>query len=244
MSHTAMRLLSRSASALADLAYPRDCMACSAPAGTRYDWFCDECAAKLPLTSAENCCPACGLPFEGVVSTPRRCADCEEVAARWDRGATLLRYDGPAEALVKGLKYEGYRTLLSDVRKMVEKRPDVLELIRGSILVPVPLFPSRQSERGFNQSEWLADLFAECAGASRRNLLTRVRDTGTQTALSVEERQSNVRGAFRAREDVRKTLRYVLVDDVMTTGATLDACAATLLAAGARRPCVLTLARA
>jgi ComF family protein len=167
-----------------------------------------------------------------------------EVAARWDRGATLLRYDGPAEALVKGLKYEGYRTLLSDVRKMVEKRTDVLELIRGSILVPVPLFPSRQSERGFNQSEWLADLFAECAGASRRNLLTRVRDTGTQTALSVEERRSNVRGAFQAREDVREGLRYVLVDDVMTTGATLDACAATLLAAGARRPCVLTLARA
>jgi ComF family protein len=244
MTADVQRFLARSASALADLAYPRDCVACGAPAGTRYDWFCDDCAGKLPLTHAENCCSACGLPFEGVVAGPRRCADCEEVAARWDRGATLLRYDGPAEALVKGLKYEGLRALLSDVRKMLEGRPDILEFLRGTILVPVPLFPARQRERGYNQSEWLADLFAECAGASRKNLLTRVRDTGTQTALSVKERRSNVRDAFRAHKDVRKGLRYVLVDDVMTTGATLDACAAALLSAGAGRPCVLTLARA
>ena len=238
------RALRTAAARLADLALPRDCIACGEPADGRWNWFCDSCGEKLPVTRAENACTACGLPFEGVVATPRRCPGCGEMGAAWDRGATLLRYAGPAENLVKRLKYGGEKALLADVARLLDARPDVLELLRGAIVAPVPLFSSRLRERGFNQSAWLADLFAEAAGASRAELLVRTRDTPTQTALSIPERKRNVRGAFEALPQVRAGLRYVLVDDVLTTGATLNACAMTLLAAGAERPCVLTLARA
>lgn len=234
----------KAAAALVDLACPRDCIDCGEPAGDSYDWFCKDCARELTLTNAENCCPACGLPFEGPVSTPRRCPACGDVGACWDRGKTLALYAGPVEPLVKRIKYAGERALLSDVGRILEKRPDAIEMLRGAILVPVPLFPARLRERGFNQSAWLADCFARVAGASRRDLLRRTRDTPTQTALSIAERRRNVRGAFEALPGVRKGLRYVLVDDVLTTGATLNACAMALLVAGADRPCVLTLARA
>ena len=229
---------------LADLCYPRDCVACGMPAGENYRWLCEACAEKLPFTRAERCCETCGKPFEGAMAVSRRCPECEELKPCWTRGKTLLFYDGPGADVVRHLKYNGEKCLLDDIRAILRARQDVLDMLRGTILVPVPLHSGRLRERGYNQSEWLAELFAETSGASCQNLLKRLRDTGTQTALGREERRKNVRGAFALRGKVYPEQTYVLVDDVITTGATLNACALVLHKAGAKEQAVLTLAHA
>jgi ComF family protein len=180
------------------------------------------------------------------VQSQRRCPDCLDLKTRWDRGTTLILYAGPGESIVRGIKFHGRRALLEDVRTLVRLRPDVLHLLHGAALVPVPLHSLRLRERGFNQSAWLAEAFAKEASADCTDILRRVRDTGTQTALSREERQRNVKDAFRLRRGtvLHPEQSYVLVDDVITTGATLNACAATLIDAGAKRVAVLTLAHA
>jgi ComF family protein len=200
----------------------------------------------MPLARAAASCISCGRPFEGAVSVPRRCPECEALAPHWERGTTLLLYAGPGESLVRRLKFHGERCVLEDVRVFLRARSDALDILRGSVAVPVPLHAARLRERGFNQSEWLAEAFAAEAGAVCRNLLRRTRDTGTQTALTREDRRKNVRGAFRvgAWERVSPLCRYVLVDDVITTGATLDACARAMREAGAAQLAVLTLAHA
>jgi ComF family protein len=233
-------------SRMADLFCPRDCLACGEPAGERFRWLCEKCAASLPLTTADHCCELCGMPFGGVVTTQRACAECAELAPLWTRGKTLLCFDGPAKELVHHLKYNGERCVLDDVRTLLRGRADVARMLRGSILVPVPLHHSRRRERGFNQSEWLADVFAKESGADARDLLLRTRDTGTQTLLSREERLKNMHGAFEVRRGARisSSARYVLVDDVITTGSTLNSCAKVLHRAGAVELAVLTLAHA
>jgi ComF family protein len=103
--------------------------------------------------------------------------------------------------------------------------------VRGAILVPVPLHPRRRRVRGFNQARWLAEaLLAEGGAAGIEELLARVRDTPTQTRLNRAARELNMKNAFALQPGavVKSTSRYILVDDVFTTGATLNACAMVL----------------
>ena len=233
-------------SRMVDLCYPRDCVACGGPAGVNYRWLCNNCAGKLPLARADNCCVSCGRPFEGVVTTLRRCAECEDLKPSWERGKTLMIYDGVGARIVRALKYSGEKCVLEDIRKILLGRDDVLKMLCGTILVPVPLHSGRYRERGYNQSEWLAEMFADESGAGICDILVRLRDTGTQTSLDREARRKNVRGAFAKRKGARiyAQAEYVLVDDVITTGATLEACAAAMRNAGAEHLAVLTLAHA
>jgi len=234
------------ASSILGLVFPRDCAACGAPAGTLLRWFCDDCARKMPSNVGKPCCISCGMPFEGEMSVERICPECIDLKPHWQRGSTLLVYAGPAEHLVKRIKFHGERCLLEDARTLLRARPDVLELLRGATVVPVPLHERRYRERNFNQSELLAQMFADEAGASCQNLLMRVKDTLTQTALPRKERLKNVSKAFAMNKNamVSAEQKYVIVDDVITTGATLNACAATLAKAGATQLAVLTMAHA
>jgi ComF family protein len=108
--------------------------------------------------------------------------------------------------------------------------------VRGAVLVPVPLHPRRRRWRGFNQARWVAEaLVAEGGAAAIEELLARVRDTPTQTRLNREARELNMKNAFALRPNavVKSAPRYILIDDVFTTGATLNACAKVLRQAGA-----------
>lgn len=234
-------------SRVADIVSPRDCVHCGEAAGESYRWLCEECAQKLPLIPSDKPrCALCGKPFEGSVQTERICPNCVEIKPKWERGSTLMMYEGVGETIVRRIKFHGERCLLEDVRHMLRERPDLAPMLRGATLIPVPLHSLRLRERGFNQSEWLARAFAKESGASCQNLLVRQRDTGTQTALSRQERLKNMRGAFALRRgaQIGPEQRYVLIDDVITTGATLNACADALVRAGAHSPSVLTLAHA
>jgi ComF family protein len=155
---------------------------------------------------------------------------------------------GAAESIVHALKYEGWRAVAPAMaRRMAQLRfPDDVERERAA-LVPVPLAATRRRERGYNQSAELARSLATRWGVPvREDLVVRSRKTKSQTRLTPGERSRNVSGAFRARAD-RASLRglhLVLVDDVVTTCATLNACASALYDGGARILSYVTFGRA
>ena len=205
---------------------------------------CWLCAQPLP----EPRCHRCGHPID-FRRTSAACAWCALLPpyVRAARSAYAMP-GGAAESIVHALKYEGWRAVAPGMaRRMALLRfPDDVERERAA-LVPVPLARSRRRERGYNQSAELARAIAPLWRVPvREDLLERIRSTATQTRLTPGERHRNVAGAFRARAD-RASLRgrhLVLIDDVVTTAATLNACAAALHAGGARILSYVTFGRA
>jgi len=199
---------------------------------------CGRCwASILPLTPP--LCDVCGDPLP-VLNSPRICRRCSGVAHPVGRSRAIGAYDEPLRAIVHALKYDARRSLARPLGAMMRARgADVLD---GALcVVPVPLHPSRRRERGFNQARDLALHL----GLPVVEALARVRRTPPQTELSAAERRKNLDGAFAATRHVRRLIGsvVVLVDDVSTTGATIDACAQTLLDAGVKEVRALTAAR-
>jgi ComF family protein len=157
--------------------------------------------------------------------------------------------DGTAASIVHALKYDGWEHVAAGMAERMARVgwPEDVTLERTA-LVPVPLSAARQRERGYNQSELLADaLGARLRLPVWRECLTRSRSTQSQTRLTPGERLANVAGAFRAADRARAQLlgaHVILVDDVVTTAATLNACAAALMGGGARITSYVTFGRA
>jgi ComF family protein len=147
--------------------------------------------------------------------------------------------------MIHELKYHSGFYVLQDAAAMVAQSPHYQSYIDDSILVPVPLHPTKQRERGYNQSEKIADMLSTATqGRSKvENLLIRRAYTQTQTRLNREQRHQNVKNAFALAPDtvVIPDHQYIIVDDVFTTGSTLNACARVLHDAGANRLKVVTL---
>jgi ComF family protein len=238
----------RAGGALLDFLLPAVCAICGRPrASHERELVCGACwlrAQELPRPRCERC----GHPIN-VARWTAPCAWCPLLPAfvRAARSAFALP-GGTVESIVHAFKYDGWHALGDAMAsRMARLRfPIDVEQERAG-LVPVPLATSRRRERGYNQSELLA------AGLARRwnlplrtDLLTRTRATQTQTRLTPGERQRNVANAFRSLAD-RGSLRgqhFVLVDDVVTTAATLNACAAALHEGGARIVSFVTFGRA
>lgn len=187
-------------------------------------------------------CDACGdpLPSWRVISVEcGRCPRCRRHDTRVARGRAIGAYEGTLRTIVHALKYGGRRTLARPLAALLQRHGR--DLLDGADLaVPVPLHRSKQRARGFNQAAEIARHLA----LPTAHALRRVRATATQTDLPAAKRRANVRGAFALsrRARVRGAI-VILVDDVSTTGATLDACARVLLAGGAREVRALTAAR-
>jgi ComF family protein len=251
--------LCRAGSALVDLLRPAACAVCKrARASHEVDLVCGACwmrATELPRPRCDRCghpidvssrrrfSPSAGMPH----STP--CAWCTLLPTyvRAVRSVYGLP-GGTAESIVYALKYDGWSAVATPMaRRMAALRfPADVERERAA-LVPVPLSSARLRERGYNQSEKLADGLARLWNLPvRTDLLARERATKTQTRLTPGERQRNVANAFRSLAD-RGSLRglhLVLVDDVVTTAATLNACAAALHDGGVRIVSYVTFGRA
>ncbi len=227
--------LTRSAVALERWLLPAECLLCASSAGAEDPLICDRCRRRWrPLTSP--CCARCGQPQ--VDDLPcRLCAEWPQALTRARSGVWL---DDGARQAVHALKYSGWWRVTS---QLAQAMAGLEPLEKGIILVPVPLAPKRMAVRGYNQAERLAAALSELTGHPlAESGLARRRETPTQTRLTPEERRANVAGAF-VGTGVRGRVA-VLVDDVLTTGATLGACAEGLVAAGAARVEAVTFARA
>jgi ComF family protein len=226
--------------------YPEVCQLCGAARATPAEsYLCSECRAQVRFIHPPFCAH-CGCPFPGAITTEFECANCREMdwQFRFARSAVVAR-DAVLE-VVHRYKYNRalwFEPFLAGL--LIDRAAPELRGGAWDALVPVPLHPTKQREREFNQAERLAARLSRATGIPlNRRLLRRGVATRTQTLLTRQERLSNVRNAFELRGAPDLSGRsFVLIDDVLTTGATTSACAAVLRRAGAADVCVWTVAR-
>lgn len=227
------------------LVYPPSCTICSAPVEFS-EYLCPDCEAKLSRI-VPPFCEKCSEPFDGAITTTFACANCAHRKLYFDAAVSAYRSRGIARYVILNFKYGKQIHLRHLVGRWLIAALDDSRLRdrRFDVIVPVPLHPARQRERGFNQAALLADRIGPHLGVPVRRALQRVRFTTTQTAFDRAERIQNLRHAFRLRRnaDVRK-LDVLLIDDVLTTGSTLSECARVLKENGARSVYAATAARA
>lgn len=223
--------------------FPSRCAVCTASLlrPTRGP-LCEGCWSALPRHRGSLC--ACGFPLAADVAAP--CGRCRRGLGAIVRGFSLGPYEGSLRVVVHELKYRGRRRVAKRLAEMLCADAKAQPLLAArATLVPVPLHPRRLAQRGFNQSELLAAAIGRRTGLSvHPRALVRRTDTPPQTGLSALARRKNVAGAFAVRERACIHGRtVVLVDDVLTTGATARACADALRQAGALAVHLLTIAR-
>lgn len=236
---------SRAADALLDLIYPRECPLTGDPPDdtTPFRYLSPSIVPRIMIVSPP-CCRICGAPFFGVLAGPQECPHCRELDAHFDSGRTVFVARDEGRRLIHELKYHGAVWLAGDFARLATLAPGYLERLRGAVLVPVPLHWSKLRKRGFNQSRLLADALAHLVpGATVVELLERIKNTPSQTRLDRDHRRLNAKNAFAIREGatINPASEHVVVDDVFTTGSTLDACCSTLRRAGILRISVATL---
>ncbi len=237
-------MLGRLTRNLGDVVFPPVCVTCAGlvEAG-EFRHVCVKCAEKFDFVG-ETACNVCGHPYFGDVMGERMCPHCEGLSPAFREGRTCVLFKGPARALVHELKYRRGFYALTDIEVAIRRSARVLELIRDAVLVPVPLHSRKQRERGYNQSLLLAEIFALAAGGRTtvKSLLKRDIDTLSQTVFDRKTRQTNLKNAFALarRADINPDQHYVLVDDVFTTGSTLNSCAGVLRRAGCLKLDVVT----
>ena len=219
-----------------DVLFPRSCVHCGGLVeGGRFRHLCPACEKQLFMVEPPHC-PTCGHPYFGETEVNRLCLHCEALEPKFSQGKTAILLQGSGRSLVHALKYHQALHVLEDITAVMAAVPGYVDYLRGAVLVPVPLHPRKLRERRYNQSLLLARCGAQVAGpASVEELLTRVVDTESQTHYDREARQKNLKNAFALAPGatINPAQRYVLVDDVFTTGSTLNACAAALRRAGA-----------
>ncbi len=189
-------------------------------------------------------CAACGAPFEVDRGPDARCGGCLDTPPRYAAARAAMVYGGPARTILLGFKH-GDRQHLAKVMAPQLIRAGGDWLGPQTLLIPVPLHRWRLWKRGFNQAALLAQAAGRRSGARVAvDALVRLRATTTSRGMGRRQRAANVRAAFRvAHPDQVRDQDIVLIDDVLTTGATAEACTRILLRAGARRVRVLTWAR-
>ena len=227
---------------LVELVWPAHCPSCSDPVPGRQS-FCSTCAISIePIASP---CPRCGLPLPNPspgLSPP--CLSCQRSPPPWSTLRSPLAFAGSLSVAVRRWKLHPEPALTAPLAELLA--PSLSAFSQADAIVPVPLHPRRLRQREFNQAGSLARAARRLARSPLpvEELLDRAHDTPPQHHLPAGERRSNVRRAFVAPRPSRVRGRHlVLVDDVVTTGATVDACTRTLLRAGASRVDILALAR-
>ncbi len=218
-----------------DYLFPPNCGGC----GQSGRLWCETCQAKVRRIGS-NICSICGQPWE----FPGLCFHCEKEQPHFSRLRSWALYAGPVREAIQRLKYK------RDISLGIMFTEPLYELLNEydwhiDAVIPVPLGVARLQERGYNQAVLITQPLALRIGKPCLNKgLIRVRETRSQVGLSYYQRQENVAAAFRGVEEIVSGLHVLVVDDVATSSATLNACAGALLEAGSQEVRCLTLARA
>ena len=204
------------------------------------NFLCPECLLKLRPFS-DPTCPGCGGALDGVLEF---CSLCMREEPRlWCGAMALFPLTGSARQLIHRFKYRDTPEMARAVGLLGAQRLE-LSGIKPDVIVPTPLHWTRQLQRGFNQAEQFSRMLAHYSGIPSESLLCRVKRTHQQAKLNREQRKKNLSGAFSVKKGAKLKKRDILlVDDVMTTGATLHSAAASLAAAGVGRIFIMVIAR-
>jgi ComF family protein len=220
--------------------FPELCIVCDSVRHPDEKWFCAACISKLNENSHGRDACRCGLN--------RNIRSCT-CSVAWDFPflsiISVFDYNEHTQLLIRNIKYSGKRALAAD---LAGYHPGLLSLnSRFDILIPVPLHWTRLRKRGYNQAEWFAKGVSSITKIPVvRDAVCRVRSTGTQTKLDKSERGDNIRNAFALRKQAESLVagkRVLLVDDVITTGATIAECANVIISAGCKSVTVMSIAR-
>lgn len=226
--------------------FPNVCHLCLSERATASEGYVGAGCRQSVRFIHEPFCERCGLPFEGAIEQEFECSNCREMSLHFESARAVVAATGPALEIIHRYKYqravwfERYLGPLLTEHAVPQLKPGDWDLI-----VPVPLHRQKRREREFNQAERLACYLGKASGLPvHKHLLERIQPTRTQTQLSRAERMQNVQSAFRfcPRQQLAGE-RIILVDDVLTTGATTSACAKLLRRNGSGKVIVWTVAR-
>ncbi|SNX53133.1 ComF family protein [Thermoanaerobacterium sp. RBIITD] len=189
---------------------------------------CEDCENKLPFITG-NRCIVCGKPIE----LGEKCPDCKENDHIFKRNVSVFEYDDMMKSLIARFKYYKERQLSEFFAKYMHKYLLNTD-IKFDVIVPVPLHKTKLDERGYNQAELLARELSYRFDIILSKPIRRIKNTRSQTALNKEERAKNLKGAFKVvYSEMVKNKTILLIDDILTTGSTLDECAKVLIESGA-----------
>ncbi|OIO89853.1 MAG: hypothetical protein AUJ92_20425 [Armatimonadetes bacterium CG2_30_59_28] len=227
---------------LLDLLYPPRCQCCQEFSA---DLICVECAQGFQSVEPPFC-EQCGVPFDPAAIVVGVCGECREGRCALGRMRSTFYFRESVRTAIHAFKYRGCRRLFRPLGEMMGGRfPELFGNLQVQCILPVPLHPRRERERGFNQAVLLASVIGEtCAIPVMSDVLHRSKFTQPQVGLTKAQRAENMRGAFTVtRGEAVREKRVLLVDDVLTTGSTIAACARILTKAGAAAVYGYTLAR-
>lgn len=239
------QILSAFLTALTDLFLPPACLGCSAPLSSSQSiLLCPSCLSALqPITGPV--CTCCGRPYGKAAPGDHHCGACLTGKRYFSTARALFLYEEPVKKIIHNFKYHGQRAGLASFRRFLQRMDRISGLAAtAELILPVPLHKERLRERGFNQSLLLARAFYPKDNRIDPFLLRRPTATLPQTSFNGKARRKNLKNAFAVSDPGRvRGKRVLLVDDVFTTGTTVNECARTLKRAGAAEVMVLTLAR-
>jgi len=229
ISNFALRV-SRLKNGLLSLFFPTICPVCKRYIKDfTYLYVCPECFGKVKAGNAYTC-PVCDKPL----SSPHAgtCRECREIKKKFSYVRSAGRYEGMLKELIHCLKFYGKKPASKIIAEIILKRVDGQVFENIDCLVPVPLSRKAKSQRGYNQTELIAGIISSRKGIELGRDMVKVRETLPQNKLDRKQRLRNLRGAFEVKGDIRGK-RALILDDVYTTGATMNEAAKTLLNAGA-----------
>jgi ComF family protein len=222
---------------LLDIFFPKFCVGCG-----KYDnYVCEKCVKEIEIMRTATC-PDCGK----ISPLGKFCPNCKKKLGLVLSGIIVAaNYEsGPTREMIHHLKYSGFNELSELLGELIVQRLSFESLSDDVILVPVPLHINKQTKRGFNQSELIAQYVSNRTKIPFKNALLRIRQTESQVGLSGDERRSNLEGAFQCNKKSSVAGKTIfLVDDVTTTYSTLNECAKELKSSGAKKVYGLVVAK-
>ncbi|MBP52551.1 MAG: hypothetical protein CMI27_05345 [Opitutae bacterium] len=230
-----------------DVVFPGNCPICEGPPyRDEVSYSCLGCLDQLAWVRGARC-KKCGAQMYGIDYLGLTCSSCREQNHSFQSGRCMFTLDQRGTKIIHEIKYHGVKEVLGDLKLWLERSEGFREFLEDSILVPVPLHWRRRRKRGFNQSLWIARGLAKELGSKVEvmDCMKRVRNTPTQTTMEKKARKKNVKNAFALTPGLclDSNHRIVLIDDVFTTGATLDACAQAWSESGVKKVDIATLGR-
>lgn len=208
---------------------PQECLLCGSACGRQQ--LCPECLADLPQIGTGGNCPVCALP----AAFGETCGACIKSPPHFDATIAAFEFGFPVDALLRSLKYQGRLVVAEPIGARLADAITSCSSSPIDLMIPMPLHQHRLRERGFNQAAEIAHIvFRETGIRLERDIALRIRPTEPQAGLPLSQRGKNMKGAFACSQDLTGK-RVAIIDDVMTSGASLNELAKTLKAAGAAR---------